>query len=336
MADRKNEKTDPHHRLIVVPDEGSAPVVALIDGAKKSLRVKQFTLTDSAVMSALVHAHQRGVDVRIMLNPHRSSGDRANDESFKALRHAGIKIEWTNPAFAVTHEKSLVIDDTMVLISTFNYATKYFTETRDYGIITSDPHQVHEVIAGFEADWHRKPFEPSVESGLLWSSNNARQIMAWFIDTAKDDLIIQHPKFVDVTIVERIAAARKRGVKVRLLCGGRHGISEWDVLDTFASLRLLDSFGVKVRRQKHLKLHAKLLIIDAERAQLGSMNIDRSAFDLRRELGIVVSDPPIIKGLIKVFEHDWHESKAYEAPDPLQPDKHHEGELPHDPHFLHE
>ena len=44
----------------------------------------------------------------------------------------------------------------------------------------------------------------------------------------------------------------------------------------------------------------------------------------------------IIKGLAKVFEHDWHESKAYEAPDPLQPDKHHEGELPHDPHFLHE
>jgi cardiolipin synthase A/B len=332
-AEKKGES---HHRLIVQPDEGTAPVVELINGASRSLRVKQFTLTDSAIMSALIHAHQRHVDVRIMLNPHRSSGDRANDESFKALRHAGLKVEWSNPAFAVTHEKSIVIDDTTALISTFNLATKYFTETRDYGVVTVNPMQVAQVVDCFEADWHRKAFEPDPDSGLLWSSNNSRHIMAWFIDTADKELVIQHPKFVDATIVERISSARKRGVKVRLLCGGRHGISEWDVLDTFASLRLLDRFGVKVRRQKHLKLHAKLLIADGERAQVGSMNIDRSAFDLRRELGIVIGDRAIIKGLSKIFEHDWHESKAYEAPDPLQPDKHHDGELPHDPHFLHE
>jgi phosphatidylserine/phosphatidylglycerophosphate/cardiolipin synthase-like enzyme len=332
MADKRTDA----HRLIIQPDEGTAPVVELIDGAKKSLRVKQFTLTDSAIMSALVRAHGRDVDVRIMLNPHRSSGDRANDESFKALKHAGLKVEWSNPAFAVTHEKSIVIDDATALVATFNLATKYFTETRDYGIVTDDPTQVAQVKACFEADWHRKAFEPDNDSGLLWSSNNSRPIMAWFIDTAKKELVIQHPKFVDATIVERIAAARKRGVKVRLLCGGKHGISDWDVLDTFASLRLLDRFGVKVRRQKHLKLHAKLLIIDGERAQIGSMNIDRSAFDLRRELGVLVDGAHIIKGLRKVFEQDWDESKAYEAPDPLQPDTHQEGELPHDPHFLHE
>ncbi|MGH7789149.1 MAG: phospholipase D-like domain-containing protein [Candidatus Binatia bacterium] len=333
MAEKKNAA---HQRLIVQPDQGSAPVVELIDAARHSLRVKQFTLTDSAVMSALVRAHERGVDVRIMLNPHRSSGDRANDESFTALRHAGLKVEWSNPAFAVTHEKSIVVDDVTTLIATFNLCTKYFTETRDYGIVTTNPRQVAQVVAGFEADWKRKPFEPDAESGLLWSANNSRQLMAWFIDEAKKDLDIQHPKFVDATIVERISAARKRGVKVRLLCGGKHGISDWDILDTFSSLRVLDRFGVKVRRQKHLKLHAKLLIADGVRAQVGSMNIDRSAFDLRRELGVVVDETHVIKDLRKLFEHDWRESKAYEAPDPLEPDKHHEGELPHDPHFSHE
>lgn len=330
------EKRSRVHRLIVQPDEGTAPVVDLIDAARKSLRVKQFTLTDSQIMSALVRAHRRGVGVRVMLNPHRSSGDRANDESFKALRQSGLTLEWSNPAFAVTHEKSIVADDATAMVTTFNLATKYFTETRDYGVITTDPRQVEEVAAGFEADWHRKAFTPDPDSGLLWSNTNSRYLMAWFIDSAEDELIIQHPKFVDATIVERIAAARKRGVKVRLLCGGKHGISEWDILDTFASLRLLDRFGVKVRRQKHLKLHAKLLIVDGERALVGSMNIDRSAFDLRRELGILVDDREIIKGLAKVFEHDWKEAKPYEAPDPLQPDTHHEGELPHDPHFLHE
>jgi len=94
MAEKNGES---HHSLIVQPNEGAAPVIERIDAAKKSLRVKQFTLTEPAIIAALIRAHGRGVGVRIMLNPHRSSGDRANDESFKALHHARLKVEWTNP-----------------------------------------------------------------------------------------------------------------------------------------------------------------------------------------------------------------------------------------------
>ena len=74
-------KKDEAHRLIVQPDGGVAPVVELIDSAKRSLRVKQFTLTDPDIIKAIERAHARGVAVRVMLNPHRSSGDRANDET---------------------------------------------------------------------------------------------------------------------------------------------------------------------------------------------------------------------------------------------------------------
>lgn len=324
------------HRLIVQPDDGLAPVLELIGQARQTLRLKQFTLTDPDILDALCAAHRRGVVVRVMLNPHRSSGDRANDESFNVLRQAGVAVEWTNPAFAVTHEKSLLVDDAAALIATFNLATKYFTETRDYGIVTTDRVQVRQIAAGFEADWQRRPFDPDETSGLLWSSNNARHQMAWFIDSARKELLIQHPKFVDATIVERIAAARARRVKVDLLCGGRHGISDWDVLDTFASLRLLERAGVKVRRQKHLKLHAKLLLVDNKRALVGSMNIDRSAFDVRRELGLITTEGRVLKGLRKVFDHDWKHARPYSPPDPLEPHTHHADELPHDPHFSHE
>ena len=62
-------------------------------------------------------------------------------------------------------------------------------------------------------------------------------------------LDVQHPKYVDAVILERLAAATDRGVKVHVLCGGKRGISEWDILDTFASLRTLKRFGVKVHKQ---------------------------------------------------------------------------------------
>ena len=62
------------------------------------------------------------------------------------------------------------------------------------------------------------------------------------------------------------------------------------ILDTFASLRTLTRFGVKVHKQKNLRVHAKLIVVDNRHALVGSMNIDRSAFDLRRELGIMTDD----------------------------------------------
>jgi phosphatidylserine/phosphatidylglycerophosphate/cardiolipin synthase-like enzyme len=98
----------------------------------------------------------------------------------------------------------------------------------------------------------------------------------------------------------------------------------------------MQRFGVKVRRQKHLKLHAKLILIDGIYAQTGSMNIDRSAFDLRRELGIESDAPEVVERLKATFEADWKASAKSAAPDPLDPSLHEEGELPPDPHFVHD
>ena len=123
---------------------------------------------------------------------------------------------------------------------------------------------------------------------------------------------------------------------VKVLCGGRHGISDWDVLDTFSSLRTLSRFGCKVHKQKNLRVHAKLIIIDKREALVGSMNIDRSAFDLRRELGLTTTDGAVVGRLLDVFQADWDSSHHYDPPDPLDVTAHHEDDFPHDHDLVHE
>ncbi len=319
-----------------MPEDGGQAVVDLIASTSKQLLLKQFKLESPAVLDALLEAHGCGVEVRAMLNPHTSGGDRWNDAAFSQLEAAGIAVSWTSDAFPVTHEKSMVFDRESALISTFNLSDKYFTQTRDYGVLTHAPAVVAEVIAGFEADWNRQPFKPDLEVGLVWSNQHSRGQLARIIDMARRSLWIQHPKFVDAVILERIIAARERGVKVHFLCGGKHGISDWDIYDTFSSLRIMERFGVKVRRQKHLKLHAKLVLVDDHYAQTGSMNIDRSAFDVRRELGIESDAPDVVERLRQTFESDWDQASPYHAPDPLDPSLHEAGELPADPHFVHD
>ena len=323
-------------RLIVEPDEGVAPVRELIDSAQTSLLIKQFTFTEPSLIQAVIARRSAGVDVRVMLNAARSGGDRANDETYAQFEAADIAVQWASPNFYVTHEKSVVVDDEVALVATFNMCDKYFTRTRDYGVITDNPLHVAQIVEVFNADWDHADWTPTRYDGLLWSNSNSRLHMARFIDTAKHRLAIQHPKYVDAVILDHIAAAAGRGVKVHVLCGGRHGISDVDVLDTFASLRTLRRFGVKVRKQKNLRVHAKLLIVDDVHALVGSMNIDRSAFDLRRELGIAILQQDVVAQLKSVFDEDWGLSHHYDPPDPLDPASHVETDFPHDPELVHE
>ena len=326
---------EPRLQLLVQPDDGVEAVLALLRGARHALRLKQFTLLEHDVLDALIHAHKKGIEVRVMLNQHHASGHRVNDETFEKLKSGGVKVAWANPEFAITHEKSVQVDDTLALIATFNMAKKYFGHTRDYGIVTRYPAQVAEIRRCFDADWKRETFRPSRETGLAWSADNSRPTMAGLIDAARHRLDVQHPKFVDATILDRIAEAQHRGVRVRLLSGGKHGISGADAPDTFSSLRILRRGGVQVRRQKHLKLHAKMIVADERRALVGSMNIDHRSFDARRELGIVLDEKSIVDRLAAVFEQDWQASEAYEPPDPLDVASHSHGELPDDPDFEH-
>ena len=97
------------------------------------------------MIAAVIDRKNAGVDGRVMLNAKRSGGDRANDETYEQFRNAGIAVQWSNPKFYVTHEKSIVVDEKAALVATFNLIEKYFTLTRDYGIITGNPYHVVEL-----------------------------------------------------------------------------------------------------------------------------------------------------------------------------------------------
>ena len=150
--------------LLVLPDESAKPFLDAIHGAKTSLQVKMFVFSDEDLLQAVVAAHHRGVKVRVMLNAARRSGEDDNEHVRKALEHAGIEVKDSNPDFGITHEKSMVVDETIAFVNSLNWATKNLTETRDYAITTTHPHAVKEIIDCFDADWHRKEFKPVFDS----------------------------------------------------------------------------------------------------------------------------------------------------------------------------
>ena len=114
--------------LIVMPNDTAKPIINVIGAAENSIRIKMFTLSDPEILEALMRAHKRAVKIRVMLNPARHSGEIQNKVSCSVLEAAGIDVLDTNPAFDVTHEKSMVIDDKKALDRFAELGTGEFRE----------------------------------------------------------------------------------------------------------------------------------------------------------------------------------------------------------------
>jgi len=301
--------------LIVLPDDSAKPILDAIHGAKDSIRIKMFVFSDPSLLQAVVAAHQRGVKVRVMLNPERRDGEKENDESRLALTDAGVEVLDSNPCFDLTHEKSMVIDDKTAFVESLNWETKNLTLTRDYAIVTTHKHEVEEVMECFDADWKREHFNAGDHSHLIWCIGNGRQRLGQLIDEAKHSLWLQNERYQDPTIIEHLVRANQRGVKIHIMARPPHKLKKDKLIEGVSGLRVLEDIGVKIHKLKHIKLHAKLLLADDTRAIIGSINLAPGSFDSRRELAIEVRDEHIVDRLLKTVRHDWENSKLLDLSD---------------------
>ena len=295
---------------IVLPDDSVEPILAAIDGASTTLRVKMFVFSDPVLLRAVVRARRRNVKVRVMLNGARRSGERDNEATRQALEHADIDVMDANPAFDLTHEKSMVVDDHTAFVQSLNWTTKNMTETRDYAVLTKNSHDVSEVIECFEADWHRHEFDPPAKSHLVWCPGPGRERINRFIDEARHTLFVQNERFQDMLIIEGLVRAARRGVKVHVLARPSHTLKKDKLVEGVGGLRIMDDVGIKVHKLEHLKLHGKMLLADGVAAIVGSINFAAGSLDGRRELAIEVRDDEVGDRLDKVARHDWDHSHA--------------------------
>jgi cardiolipin synthase A/B len=294
--------------LIVLPDDSAKPILEAIDAAARTLRIKMFVFSAPALLKAVVAAKRRGVLVRVMLNPMRRSGERENESTRKALERAGITVKDANPAFDLTHEKSMVVDDGTAFVKSLNWTTTNLTETRDYAVVTRRASEVAEIIECFEADWQRRAFDPSDKRHMIWCPGPGRDRICRCIDEARHQLLVQNERFQDMVIIECLVRAARRGVKVHVMARPPHTLKRDKLVEGVGGLRIMDDVGIKIHKLKHLRLHGKMLLADGVTAIVGSINFAAGSLDGRRELAIEVRDDNVVERLHKVARHDWEHS----------------------------
>jgi phosphatidylserine/phosphatidylglycerophosphate/cardiolipin synthase-like enzyme len=301
--------------LMVLPEDSAETLLSAIGQAGRLLRIKMFVFSDPRLLHAVIAARKRGVDVRVILNPARRSGESENDESGTLLRKGGVEVMDGNPAFDLTHEKSMVVDDRLAYVMSLNWQSKNLTETRDYAVSTSHQHEVSEIIECFDADWARTAFTPGDHSHLIWCVGNGRQRLGKMIDGAKHSIWLQNERYQDQTMIEHLVRAARRGVRLHIMAPPPHKLKKDKLIEGVSGLRILEDVGAKVHRLTHLKLHAKMLLADGARAVIGSINLAPGSFDSRRELAIEVDDPHVVDRLDHVVQTDWEKSRRIDLSD---------------------
>ncbi len=293
-------------QVFVEPDAGEAPVLHAIEGANVSLEVEVYLLTDRTVTNALEDAAARGVDVRVLLEPHPFGfGTVSAQKIIEALNAAGVHAQDSDPAYYYTHAKFLIVDGATLYVLTANLSRSGLGGTssganREYGVITTNRQDVAEARAIFAADWSHAPTPTLTDPRLVVSPVNARGTLTALIATAHRSLSVEDEEMYDTASEDALIAAARRGVDVEVVLPPPSGSGSYA-----SDVTRLLSGGVHVRYLGAPYVHAKLLIADGTAAFVGSENFSATSLDQNRELGIIVSDPHALVTLGATFAQDW-------------------------------
>src|SRR6266581_2651384 len=208
-------------QVYVEPDAGEHPITDAINAAQKSIWLEIYILTDRNVILALEEAVNRGVDVRVMLEPHPFGGGGSPARTMDQLKAAGVKVESSNPSFSLTHEKGMIIDGTAAYIMTSNFSRSALGgssgssgfRNREYDIVDTNPQDVQAVSAIFQADWDRTTAQFN-DSNLVVSPVNSRNAFTTLISSAHSTVLIEAEEMQDSGIEQAIVNAAKQGVHV--------------------------------------------------------------------------------------------------------------------------
>lgn len=97
------------------------PIVRILNHAQFQIRVQAYGFTSAPILTALVAAKRRGVDIAVILD---KSDDRASpswsDTGAKLVAHAGIPV-FIDYRPAIAHNKVIVVDKHIVITGSYNF-----------------------------------------------------------------------------------------------------------------------------------------------------------------------------------------------------------------------
>ena len=263
--------------LILDPAERKAALLAVIAGAQRRLVLSLFRCDDFSVLDALAAALERGCQVEAILTKRAKGGKKRLKKLWSALEEMGAVVTRYGDPVVKYHAKYLVADETIAVVTTLNPTKKCFTRTWDAVLITQDPSVVKGLLTLFRADAADQPLSsrrPISRRLIIGPERSRAEIRALIAGARKSIRILDH-KLSDPDLVGLLRERRNEGIIVSVI--GRQPMGP-------------------------IEPHGKMMIIDEDRAILGSTALSTLSLDFRREVSVVIHQPALVKQLNLAYQ----------------------------------
>jgi cardiolipin synthase len=316
--------------------EAFGAMLAAIEAARESVQLETYIFAagqpGERFRLALIHAKQRGVHVRVLLDALGSMS--LPDNYWLALTTAGGEVRWFNPPllnrFGIRdHRKLLVCDERVAFVGGFNIAPEYEGDgvTRgwcDLGMRTEGL-LAKQLSAAFNemfvrADQPRRPFPRLRNVGAKKTVSSVREQLhlsgpglgvspikrALHQDLAvAQNVQIVMGYFLPTWRIRRaLSRIARRGGRVELILAGKSDVPVSCLAARSLYRRLLKS-GVVIREYEPQVLHAKLIIID-DVVYAGSANLDQRSLRVNYELMVRLEQSQLVCEARELFAR-WSE-----------------------------
>ena len=144
--------------LVWSPTNATASILAVINGARRTLAVENEEMDSSAVTGALARAARRGVDVKVVM-----TADSEWDSAFATLARAGVHIHlYPDSGSALyIHAKAIVADaghaGQQAFAGSENFSTASLDYNRELGIRTANRAVLAAIGAAITSDYAGAP-----------------------------------------------------------------------------------------------------------------------------------------------------------------------------------
>ena len=325
--------------LLINGEQIFSEMFSAIDRAEHYILVQFYTVRDDRLgmelLTRLAKKARQGVRVYFLYDAIGSFS--LTRRYLKRCREAGIQIEsfrtwrwFRRRRFQINfrnHRKIVVADGREAFIGGANIGDEYchrhrrLRPWRDTHLKLIGP-AVQGAQLSFLEDWHWARGEVPIMNWHPVGAENDQRVLILptgpadpmescqlmflhAINSAQERLWIVSPYFVpDESIVNALRLAVLRGVKVRLMLPGMTD-NRVVQLSSYAVLMSLQHSGIEAYQYGQGFLHQKVVLVDDDRAYVGTANFDNRSFQLNFEITVMVRDGEFASQVERMLEDDF-------------------------------
>ncbi len=275
-------------------------LVSKIDSSKNKVYLEVYIFTEKRIRKALIDAHKRWVDVKVILEKNVYKAPSLNTQAFKELEKAWISIVYSNPEnYSLNHSKMMIVDDEVIL-STGNYSYSTFRYNREFFVFIKNEWLQKTFWEIFQNDFDGVK-KNIYHNNLILSPFSSRIKLEYLLKNAKKSIKIYAHNFSDNSVMDILLQKQKENIEVKMIFPDFKKVSS-----NQDEVEKLQQNNISINIVDKPEIHAKSILIDDEYLYIWSVNFSSYSIDKNREIGILLKNGEIITQFLDIFEDDFH------------------------------